>query len=137
MDDDSNRTTEVRDREVLTDNGDRVRRRTVATGGAATADSRVVMSRVVWYIAGFIIALLALRVLLLMLGANRDSGFVDFVYALSGFFAAPFIGIFPAPVYGQSFFDTASVVAIVIYALIAWGIAKLFTLNRPAGDVDV
>lgn len=137
MDDNTEQTTEVRERDVVTDRGDRVSRRTVATDGVSTADTRVVMSRAAWYIAGFIIALLALRVLLLMLGANRDSGFVDFVYALSGVFAAPFVNIFPAPTYGQFFFDTASVVAIVVYALIAWGISKLFTLSRPAGSADV
>lgn len=132
MDNDPEQTTEVRERNVVNDNGDRVQRRTVT----ASAGGRSVMSRVVWYVAGLIIALLALRVLLLLLGANRDNGFVDLIYALSGVFAAPFTGIFPTPTYGQSFFDTASVVAIVVYALIAWGIAKLFTLNRPAGSAD-
>lgn len=138
MDNDTERTTEVRERDGVTDTGDeRVQRQTVARHSTATADSRVVMSRVIWYAAGFIIALLALRVIFLMLGANRDSSFVDFIYALSGVFAAPFAAIFPAPTYGQFFFDTASIVGIVVYALIAWGIAKLFTLNRPAGSVGV
>lgn len=137
MDDDTEQMTEVRERDAVTDRGERIQRRTVATSGVANADSRVVASRVVWYIAGFIIALLAIRMILLMLGANRDSGFVDFIYALSGFFAAPFAGIFPAPTYGQFFFDTASLVGIVVYALIAWGVAKLLTLNRPMGSADV
>ena len=137
MDDDTERTTEVRERDVVTDRGDRVQRQTVATSGMSTADGRVVASRVVWYVAGFIIALLAIRLVLLMLGANRDSGFVDFVYAFTGFFAAPFAGIFPAPTYGQFFFDTASLVGIIVYALIAWGIAKLLTLNRPLGSAGV
>lgn len=106
------------------------RQRTVVAEDAA--DGRIVAKRVVWYVAGVMIALLALRVVMLMLGANREAGFVDFVYALSGVFAAPFAGIFPAPTYGgQFFFDSASVVAIVVYALVAWGIAKLFTLGSP------
>lgn len=137
MDDSTEQTTEVRERDAVTDRGDHVQRQTVATSGVASADNRVVMSRIVWYIAGFIIALLAIRILLLILGANRDSGFVDFIYALSGMFAAPFAGIFPAPTYGQFFFDTASVVAILVYALVAWGVGKLFTINRPAGSVGV
>lgn len=129
-------TTEVRRDTVVdgtNDNGSAVERQTVTN--TATADSRVVAQRVIWYIAGFIITLLALRVILFMLGANRDSGFVDFIYAVSGIFSAPFSGIFPAPTYGQFFFDTASVVAMVVYALVAWGIAKLFTLTSARRDV--
>lgn len=93
-------------------------------------NSSVVASRVVWYIVGFILVLLALRIVLFLLGANQGSGFVDFIYAVSGVFAAPFAGIFPAPVYGKFFFDTASVVAMVVYALVGWGITKLFTLTH-------
>ncbi len=121
----------VEEHQVVTDSGDNIQRRRSVTTGTSTADSRIVARRVVWYVAGFIIAFLALRVVLLLFGANRGSGFVDFVYAVSGFFAAPFIGIFPAPTYGQFFFDTASIIAIIVYALIAWGLARLFTLNTP------
>lgn len=126
------RATEVR-RDDAYDDDRSVRRETVRSG--ASTDSRIVAKRVVWYIAGVIITLLALRFLLFALGANRGSGFVDFIYSISAVFAAPFSGIFPAPTYGQFFFDTASLVAMLVYALIAWGIAKLFTLNTPRADV--
>ena len=125
-------TTEVRNTEVQ-DGATNVQRQTVAH--TEQADGRVVASRVVWYIAGFIIVLLLLRIVLFLLGVNQGTGFVDFIYAVSGVFAAPFAGIFPAPEYGKFFFDTASVVAIVVYALVAWGIAKLFTLNKTNRDV--
>ena len=130
--DQEQQTTVVRDTDVR-DGDTAVRRETVSH--SATVDGRVVAARVVWYIAGFIIVFLALRVLLFLLGANQGTPFVDFVYAVGGFFAAPFSGIFPAPTYGRLFFDTASVVAIVVYALLAWGIAKLFTLNRTTTEV--
>jgi len=129
-------TTEVRRDTVAdgtVDNGSTVERQTVTS--TATPSSGVVAQRVIWYIFGFIIVLLAIRVLLFMLGANRDSGFVDFIYAVTGVFSAPFAGIFPAPNYGQFFFDTASVVAMVVYALVAWGLAKLFTLTSARRDV--
>ncbi len=127
-------TTEVRRADVV-DNGERVQRQTVATRSVATTDGRVLASRVVWYIAGFIIALLVLRVILFMLGANQGSPFVDFIYSLSGVFAWPFQGIFPTPTYGQFGIDSASLVAIVVYTLVAWGIAKLVTIGRPATTV--
>lgn len=86
--------------------------------------------RIVSFIVGFIVTLLALRILLLLLAANQGNAFVDFVYGLSGVFAVPFYGIFDyEPVYGESVFEISSVVAILVYALIGWGIAKLLTIN--------
>lgn len=86
--------------------------------------------RIVYYIGGVILALIALRFLFLLLGANRGSGFVDFIYDLSGIFVAPFVGIFGEPTFGVSYVETSSIVAFVIYGLITVGIGKLFTLNR-------
>lgn len=126
-------TTEVRDTTADTGN-DHVSRQTVTHSD--TAPGSVIARRVVWYIAGFIISLLALRMLLLLLGANEASPFVSFIYGLSGIFAAPFYGIFNyQPVYGNSVFEISSVVAMIIYALIAWGIAKLLTLGSSRADV--
>jgi hypothetical protein len=119
-------TQEVR----TTDNqvgGTRVQRQTVRE--SATVPGSIVVKRVVWYIAGFIIVLLALRTLLFMLGASQGSPFVDFIYSFSGIFAAPFSGIFPTPVYGEFGLDSASLVGIAVYALVAWGIASLITLR--------
>lgn len=126
--DQEQQTTEVR--ETTGRQGDtNVTRQTVQSSNAAS--SSVILKRVVWYIAGVIIALLAIRVILLLLGANRDSGFVDFVYGLSEVFAAPFYGIFNyVPAYGQSVLELSSLVAIAVYALVAWGIAKLATLTK-------
>lgn len=97
----------------------------------AHASSSTVAKRVVYYIGGVIMALIALRFLFLLLGANQGSGFVDFIYGLSGIFVAPFIGIFGEPTFGASYVEISSIVAIVVYGLITVGIGKLFTLNRP------
>ena len=137
MNKNTEQTTEVREHNTVDGSGNAVHRQTVSTRDDSTADGRVVASRVVWYIAGFIIALLALRIVMFLLAANQGSLFVDFIYALSGVFAAPFAGIFPTPAYGAAALDTASLVAIAVYALIAWGVSKLVTINRPAGTEDV
>lgn len=131
LQDEQQQTTEVRETTVR-DGATSVQRQTVAT--SATTSSTVVMSRVVLYIAGFIIVLLALRVLFFLLGASQSSSFVGFVYALSGVFSAPFTGIFPTPADGSHALDSASLVAMVVYALIAWGVAKLFTISKPVSS---
>ncbi len=120
------------EREVQTTNeqvGDTTVRREVVSE-RANAPANLVMQRVVWYIVGVIVALLALRFVLLLLGANQGNGFVDFIYGLSGVFASPFYGIFSyQPSYGQSTFEVSTLVAIAVYVLVGWGIAKLTTLG--------
>ena len=71
----------------------------------------------------------------LLLGANRDAGFTDFLYSVSGIFVAPFTGMFGEPTYGTALFEISSILAIVIYLLIAWGIVKLFTITRPKDEI--
>lgn len=125
-------TTEVRETSDNVDNTNATR----SVRAADRADGPLVFHKVVWYIAGIIIALLALRVVFLLLAANQGSPFVDLVYGLSGIFAAPFFGIFGyTPAYGQVVLEVSSLVAIAIYALIAWGIAKLATLTSNRTDV--
>jgi hypothetical protein len=117
--DEERQTTEVRETNVQ-EGATNVQRQTIAQ--TTQADGRVVASRVVWYIVGFIIVLLVLRLVLLLLGANDNNAFVGFVYALSGVFAWPFYGIFSyQPAYGQSVLEVSSLVAIAVYALVGWG----------------
>jgi len=95
----------------------------------------VIAQRVIYYIGGVIIALLALRVLLQLFGANQGSDFVSFIYGLSGIFAAPFFGMFGEPTFGASHLDTSAIVAIIVYALVTVGLAKLITLSRPHEEI--
>ena len=111
-----------------------VERQTVSESASVPAET--IAQRVVWYIVGFIVTLLALRVVLLLLGAVQGNAFVDFIYALSGVFAMPFYGIFSyQPSYGVSTLELSSLVAIAVYALVGWGVAKLFTLSSNRTEV--
>ena len=56
-------------------------------------------------------------------------GFTDFVYDITGPLVAPFEGIFGAPDVETGVFDPASLVAIVVYSLIAWVIAKVLDIS--------
>ena len=85
--------------------------------------------QIVWFIIGLIIAAIALRFVLLMLGANQGNGFVTFIYGLSGIFVLPFQGIFGSePTYGRSYFETASLIAIAVYLLLGWIINRVLEL---------
>lgn len=97
--------------------------------------SSVFVARLVMFIFGVIIAFIALRFVLLMLAANQGSAFVDFVYGVSGIFVAPFYGIFGnTPQFGASVIDVSSIVAIIVYALIAWAITSLVTIGSRNRD---
>ncbi len=54
---------------------------------------------------------------------------------VGGFFAQPFVGIFGSPTYGRLYLDTASIVAIIVYSLIAWGIEKAILLTSARQEV--
>lgn len=124
-------TTEVR--ETSAQRGDtHIERQTVSQ--ETQVSSRTVAVRIIWFIVGFIVILLALRMGLMLLAANQGNAFVDMIYAISGVFAMPFYGIFNyQPAYGSSVFEISSLVAIAVYALIGWGITKAMTLTaaRP------
>ncbi|HEX4773927.1 MAG TPA: hypothetical protein VH234_00195 [Candidatus Saccharimonadales bacterium] len=91
-----------------------------------------VAARVVWYIAGVLLVLLAFRFVLALLGANPANGFANFIYTTSHPFVAPFFSLFGYNLhYGVSRFESYTLVAMAVYAVIAWGLARLFTLSQP------
>lgn len=91
----------------------------------------VLGQRIVYYVGGAILILLAIRFVLALLGANRANPFADLIFTLSTPFVAPFFGLFSyEPVYGQFAFELGTLVAIAVFAALTAGIAKLFTINR-------
>jgi hypothetical protein len=99
----------------------------VERAGTSTAE------RVIYYIMGVLLTILAFRFVLSLLGANRGNVFADLIYSLSYPFVAPFFGLFGYTVqYGQSRFEIETLVAMVVYALLAYGIAKLVRIARKA-----
>jgi hypothetical protein len=91
-----------------------------------------VAARIIWYVAGVLITILAFRFGLVLLGANSNSGFANFIYSVSHPFVAPFFGVFSYNnlQYGVSRFEAFTLLAIVVYALIAFGLARLVTITN-------
>ncbi len=94
-------------------------------------DARGPVSRIVWYIAGVLLTLLTFRFVLSMLGANRGNGFASFIYGITYPFVAPFFGLFGYEMqYGVARFEVETLVAMAVYALLAWGIVKMLDIPR-------
>ena len=99
--------------------------------------STTTAARVVWFIAGLLIVLLAFRFVFILFGANQANTFTNFIYTLSYPFAMPFFGIFGYSLkYGVSRLELSTLVAIAVYALIAYGIVKLITIREPRAQTN-
>ena len=91
----------------------------------------------VWYVVGLIDLVLLLRFVFKLFGA-KAIGFAYTIYQVSSPLTAPFRGIFPTPKSDGSTFDTAALVAIIVYILLAWVVARLLDLvARPVGSKKI
>ncbi len=125
MADEVEKVSEVTDRDST---GNRVTTRAVSH---ESRDQKVgKAAQIVWFITGIILAILAIRVVLALLGANLANGFASFIYSLSDPFVAPFRGLLQVGEFhaGVSRFELETVAAAIIYALIGWGIAAAIRL---------
>jgi hypothetical protein len=89
------------------------------------ANIRGRITSITYFVLGVLEVLLLIRLLLRLLGANEASGFVTFIYSLTHIFVGPFNGIFNDQALGRSVFETSTLIAMIIYALLAWGIVSL------------
>lgn len=94
-------------------------------------------NQIVWYVFNLIAILLALRILLRALGANPFAGFSSLIYSITAPLLIPFNGLFPASAAGGNVVEWSSVLAILVYLLLALGINYLLDLMYPISDRDV
>ena len=95
-----------------------------------------VLSRIVLFVFGVIEVLIAIRFVLKLLGASTEAAFVQLIYTISGVFMAPFNQIFETQSASGSTFEWSALVAIEIYALIAWGIVALIHTVSPRSQAS-
>jgi len=85
----------------------------------------------IWLGFGLLEVLIGLRVFLKLIAANPGNLFAQFVYALSEPFLIPFFGLTWTPAVGGFVLEIASIIAMIVYALIAWAIVRVITLVFP------
>lgn len=126
---------EVRHTTVRESNPDVVQEKEVTTSATDTREAGSLAARVISLISGIILALLGMRFILSLLGANRGNTFADFIYTASHPFVAPFFGLFNyQQQFGSSHFEFETLIAMAFWAFIAWVAIQLFTLGNRAGD---
>ena len=119
--------TEIK-KETVTTQGDNINSVVNArTEKKATASQTV--EYLVYFLFGALEILLAFRLVLKLTGASISSAFVGLIYGVTGIFTVPFEGIFhrgfAQGVEVRAVFEPATLVAIIVYAVVAWGIVKL------------
>ncbi len=91
------------------------------TPGSAVA----LIENLIWLVFGAIEVLLLIRFFLRLLGANPAAPFTTIIYNITGVLIAPFALVFPTPQTGGTAFELSTLLAMVVYALIAWGLTAL------------
>ncbi|HEY4493960.1 MAG TPA: YggT family protein [Candidatus Paceibacterota bacterium] len=87
-------------------------------------------TQIVWYILGILEALLMFRFVLKLLGANPNAGFSNFIYDITYIFAAPFLNVFRITRVEGSIFEWTTLLAMLVYYLLAYAIIKLFLMGK-------
>ena len=104
----------------------------VTTEAKRVATSSQTVEYLIYFIFGLLEILLAFRLVLKLLGANAGSAFVGLIYGLTGVFILPFEGIFrkgiTQGIETVSVLEPSTLVALLVYAVIGWGIVKLIRI---------
>ncbi len=93
--------------------------------------------QVIWYILGVVEVLLVSRILLKLIGANLNSGFTSFIYSISAPLASPFKGVLGVTTSLESTIEWSTIIAMVVYAVVAFGLVRLFQLIKPTTEQEV
>ncbi|MDQ6832261.1 MAG: YggT family protein [Chloroflexota bacterium] len=94
-------------------------------------------TRIIWFLTGLLLVGLVFRFILKATGANTASSFVSFIYNATAAFVAPFRGIFSDSASGSNVLEVSTIVAIVVWALIAFFVTWLLgiVLGGPSRGV--
>ncbi len=111
----------------------------VDTRTAQASDSTKPLYRgvqIVWYFVGILEIVLAFRFFLRLAGANPSAAFTDFMYSLSYPFVVPFQSVFRITAVDGKVFEWTTLLAMVVYWIIAYGISRLFVMSRTVSTSE-
>lgn len=113
---------------------------TVAKESATDTQTQTVAS-IIYFISGVIEVALVFRFVLKITGANPGSNFVSWIYGFTQFLIMPFQGIFSSAattgIEVRAVFEPATLVALFVYALAAWGIVKLIAIAAGQSNEEL
>lgn len=100
--------------------------RTVVQDEVGSRQRRIAQIRqIIWFAIGLFEVLLGLRLILKLTGAGEAADFTQLIFGVTRPLVMPFLGIFPSAGADAFEFEPASVVAMVVYLLVGWGLVRL------------
>jgi len=97
------------------------------------------VTQMIWLLLGLLEGVLALRFVFKLIGVNEANAFATLLYNVTHFFVAPFASLTGAPAAGGMVLEISTIIAMIVYLLIAWGIERVVYVlfYRPRGPVSV
>lgn len=83
------------------------------------------VSQIIWLLFGGLEALIGIRVILMLIGANPGNWFAAFVYQLTQLFLWPFQNLIANPSFQNMTLEVTSIIAMIVYALLGWLIVRM------------
>src|SRR3989339_1667830 len=93
-------------------------------------------TQIVWYLLSLLEVLLAFRFVLKLLGANPEAGFTSFVYGATYIFTAPFLTVFRMTKVAGSVFEWTTLLAMLVYWVVALGIIRIFLIGKTVSTPE-
>ncbi|MDQ3005382.1 MAG: YggT family protein [Chloroflexota bacterium] len=96
------------------------------------------VSQIIWLLFGGLEALIGIRVILMLIGANPANGFTAFVYQLTQLFLWPFQNLIANPTFQNMTLEVTSIIAMIVYALLGWIIVRMIWVvfyRAPTSEV--
>ncbi len=96
-------------------------------------------TQMIWLLLGILEAVIALRVVFKLIAVNAANPFATLLYNVTNLFVAPFASLTGAPAAGGMVLEISSIIAMVVYLLIAWALERIVYVlfYRPPGPVSV
>ena len=91
------------------------------------------ITQIIWLVTGVLESVFAIRLLLKLMAANPAAGFATFIYNMTAVFLTPFFGLTATPSVNGSVLEISTLIAMLVYALLAWGVVRVLwiTFERP------
>jgi YGGT family len=118
-------TEHIEDVQVNVEGDHEVRQRIIRDRGKEARLHAYQITQIIWVAFGFLISSIGLRFMLKLLGANPQNIFTNLVYQFTNLFLWPFNGMFASPSANGMILEISSLIAMLVYAFIAWIIARL------------
>lgn len=83
------------------------------------------VTRVIYVFALLLEMVIGFRVILKLIAANSANDFAEMIFRLSHPFVRPFLGLTVSPSIGSVVLEIPSVIAMIVYWIIAWALIRL------------